>query len=1318
MKQKDIIDDMFEQIRVSIPNRRTPSGNVAYTAACERFLSLVVLNFGDARQDLLKQRCDAIKEQKRASERAAERAAEAARLAQAAARRKRNLTSTHSPVRLSKTKYTQSQTFQYQPNRPSQSSHEQEYQRRHSNVSSPDEPPRNSHRGRKSPSPQRRAWNGGSRDREHSRGPNRYNSPPRDTGWRRDRDRDRYKSRERSRSRSLTRSRDRSRDDGQGREHGLYDADNYWEGRRWSRECDAGLDRDLNHDRDHRETYRDQPSPVRSNVNSIRDGDRDRYRHHAGLRRPTNGSLPQSNHYSDLQSSPDDRNRQSKPMVAAAAPRRRIPSPIRRGVDGERLTPRSRKAIPVRREAAPDDFSEGDSPLMDSDLLPKNPYPTPDLLPQSTEIDVRDDDSDSEDEQPLRRGRKRAHRVEPGMIVQENDNGGGRYGLRNSGNGTGEHRRNLEDSVEEDRKEEKRRRMEIASEKNKDLHDCDDVILVKDGDIEDVHCTRVRHPRTAKESTNYVDGDEADVENEDPPTEKDHLNHGDKNRNKEIIEVESDLEWEEYSSDEDRIIELPVVQPQPYVYTAGLVSDFTSLTPHIQEDDDGTSTEEERKVASRRVLRREVDVYDLAVEIGDADRLQQQKQALQDPRWQAGLRFINGIEHEHAPKHPFTLEVMTRMYRRRLDLDGAYIEPASRGTQNHYEHIKNLSDLNFSARAIIDEGAKNDIEPYRRQDYDNAQKASSMYKRFFGHRPKRRGGPSHYGTGKNAHPSPSHPPQQPLVHQLQEQEYAVQNQRRRMGESNMEQGLDLASFPAAGSQYRSDLRHAQVINGQLPHAAHHTQPELRPISLSNAHGSLQSHAQGLAHAGTVAQLHAQGYAQAQSHVHPHAHTHTHSYAQLQTQSYAQGRAMIEAETQIMKSQGIVHGQGAAQAQPASYAHTQDRTISHGPVTPQMRFPNPPNPTVPIPVPGLAPAPVAAHAQSHVPFQSQNSNAASQQVGGNRNGDHGVDVMMNDDPNSRRGPANRTADPLSQLVNDVIAIDNTPVSLDAGNVDMNINQNGIGGMNSEIRRTDGAETRSRVNEQGYLEEQVVRQEKCNCKVNSQQAVVMNGEAEKKVDRNAGVLSVNYLVPQVKQQEREQQLMQQQHQLQLIQQHQMQQRQQLHHQLQQQQKQQQLKQQQQMVQQHVVQQQQQKMQQKMQQQQQTQQQQPQQQSTEGSVGGEMSYDDIIDATTAPKSTIMQGIQSSSNIIDTHPAEQSMCNQAVNCDGLASEPILVGQHILHPGNDMVAAMPMPPPLVEDPGDLGLSGVYNVMNKMPCNNSNGAVGGDAAMATPFPHT
>lgn len=179
-------------------------------------------------------------------------------------------------------------------------------------------------------------------------------------------------------------------------------------------------------------------------------------------------------------------------MVAAAALRPMIPSQTSRVMGGEMFTPRSRKPIPVRSGAALDDFTEGYSPLMDSDLLPKNLYPTPNPPPHSTEINVSDDNSDINDKQPLHLGRNWAHMVEPDVSPHDNDKEGGRDGLRNSGNGTHEHRRNLGDIVEEDKREEKRRRMEISNEKNKDLHNYDDFILVEVVDIEEVYRTCVR----------------------------------------------------------------------------------------------------------------------------------------------------------------------------------------------------------------------------------------------------------------------------------------------------------------------------------------------------------------------------------------------------------------------------------------------------------------------------------------------------------------------------------------------------------------------------------------------------------------------------------------------------------------------------------------------------------------------------------------------------------------------------------------------------------------------------------------------------------
>lgn len=57
------------------------------------------------------------------------------------------------------------------------------------------------------------------------------------------------------------------------------------------------------------------------------------------------------------------------------------------------------------------------------------------------------------------------------------------------------------------------------------------------------------------------------------------------------------------SSSEDEQTRLPVVRPRKYAARACLVSDYTSLTPNFYQDDEGTSTEDERRARARRTRR-------------------------------------------------------------------------------------------------------------------------------------------------------------------------------------------------------------------------------------------------------------------------------------------------------------------------------------------------------------------------------------------------------------------------------------------------------------------------------------------------------------------------------------------------------------------------------------------------------------------------------------------------------------------------------------------------------------------------------------------
>lgn len=138
-------------------------------------------------------------------------------------------------------------------------------------------------------------------------------------------------------------------------------------------------------------------------------------------------------------------------------------------------------------------------------------------------------------------------------------------------------------------------------------HDCyDDALMVdygrkmRTGSVKRLHNGDKKGDDALRKEVIDVDVEmDADVENEDDDSAKS----------------------EEWSDDDDELkMCLPVIQPQPYVGFRCLVSDFCSLTPLIEEDDDGTSTEEERKLKSRVRYRgtTATDYEDDEIEIGDS----------------------------------------------------------------------------------------------------------------------------------------------------------------------------------------------------------------------------------------------------------------------------------------------------------------------------------------------------------------------------------------------------------------------------------------------------------------------------------------------------------------------------------------------------------------------------------------------------------------------------------------------------------------------------------------------------------------------------
>lgn len=179
-----------------------------------------------------------------------------------------------------------------------------------------------------------------------------------------------------------------------------------------------------------------------------------------------------------------------------------------------------------------------------------------------------------------------------------------------------------------------------------------------------------------------------------------------------VADVEPLEDDSDYFSDDDDSIQLPIVRPRPYVYSRSLVSDFTSITPIIYDEDDGTSTEEERRANARRIRPR----------------------ALQGDSLDAA---------EQAIIHEF----LGRAYKRRLRVDSVYDMNAV------YEmaRVFPMEPIDFSSsasdHALAEIAMKYNINPFRHEDLDEL---------YTTRRPPRRG----RQPGKRSTARPADPPLQ------------------------------------------------------------------------------------------------------------------------------------------------------------------------------------------------------------------------------------------------------------------------------------------------------------------------------------------------------------------------------------------------------------------------------------------------------------------------------------------------------------------------------------------------------------------------------
>lgn len=145
------------------------------------------------------------------------------------------------------------------------------------------------------------------------------------------------------------------------------------------------------------------------------------------------------------------------------------------------------------------------------------------------------------------------------------------------------------------------------------------------------------------------------------------------------IVVDLYSESDRSSGSDDEPFDLLCVNPQPYSYSCPMVSDYTSLTPLIQEDDDGTSTEEERKTNARRVKTRPIE--------GDSE-------------------VATSVD----------LDGMNRSIMRRLRIDSSFILPVGSRKPTTVQ-IPSIVPLSANRKVIFDAASQSNIIPFSPDDF-------------------------------------------------------------------------------------------------------------------------------------------------------------------------------------------------------------------------------------------------------------------------------------------------------------------------------------------------------------------------------------------------------------------------------------------------------------------------------------------------------------------------------------------------------------------------------------------------------------------------